>query len=199
MFNMGDKKPVKNRIIDAAWELFHDKGYSSTTVDDIISRSDTSKGSFYYYFASKDELLDTLAVRFDNKYIDLIKEIDPEMNSYDKLLLLNYETALYTEKNVDVELLTSLYSTQLVTRGNCSLLDQNRYYYKVLSELVEEGQRRGQIKADKSVREIVHYYSMCERSLIYDWCLYSGDYSLSEFSRENMAYLMEHFRLSPQA
>jgi AcrR family transcriptional regulator len=191
---MDDKKPIKNRIIDAAWELFHEKGYGVTTVDDIINRSGTSKGSFYYYFTSKDELLDTLAVMFDDKYNILIKQMDPNMNSFDKLLHLNYETALFMEKTIDVEQLAFLYSTQLVTKGNCSLLDQNRYYYKVLSDLVEEGQKRDQIKSDKSVRDIVHYYSMCERSLIYDWCLYSGDYSLSEFSKENMAFLMEHFR-----
>lgn len=191
---MSDKKPVKNRIIDAAWELFREKGYGDTTVDDIILLSDTSKGSFYYYFKSKDELLDTLAVMFDDKYKELIKHMDPAMNSFDKLLYLNYETALFMEKNIAVEQLAFLYSTQLITKGKSSLLDQNRYYYKVLSDLVEEGQQRGHIKADKSVRDIVHYYSMCERSLIYDWCLFSGDYSLSQFSTENMAFLMEHFR-----
>lgn len=191
---MDDKKPVKDRIIAASWELFHEKGYTDTTVDDIINRSGTSKGSFYYYFSSKDELLDTLAFRFDEKYTALLREISPDMNSYDKLLLLNYETSLYMEQNVDVALLTSLYSTQLVTKGGCRLLDQNRYYYQILSDIVEEGQRRGQITADKSVREIVHYYSMCERSLIYDWCLFNGAYSLSDFSKENMAYFMEHFR-----
>lgn len=191
---MNDKKPVKNRIIDAAWELFYEKGYADTTVDDIIERSETSKGSFYYYFTSKDELLDTLSLKFDDKYKILIKQIDTGMNSFDKLLLLNYETALFMEKNLNIELLTSLYSTQLVTKGSCSLLDQNRLYYKILSDVIEEGQQRGQIKKDKSVRDIVHYYSMCERSLIYDWCLFAGEYSISEFSRENMAYLMEHFK-----
>ena len=43
------KKRVKDRIVSAAWELFYEKGYDVTTVDDIIRLSDTSKGSFYYY------------------------------------------------------------------------------------------------------------------------------------------------------
>ena len=37
------KKSVKDRIVSAAWELFYEKGYDSTTVDDIIRLSDTSK------------------------------------------------------------------------------------------------------------------------------------------------------------
>ena len=40
------KKSVKSRIVSAAWQLFHEKGYSGTTVDDIIELSGTSKGSF---------------------------------------------------------------------------------------------------------------------------------------------------------
>ena len=45
-----EKKDVKSRIVAAAWQLFYEKGYNGTTVDDIIALSDTSKGSFYYYF-----------------------------------------------------------------------------------------------------------------------------------------------------
>ena len=56
---MAAKQNVKRRIVDAAWELFYEKGYDDTTVDDIIRLSETSKGSFYYYFSSKDSLLDT--------------------------------------------------------------------------------------------------------------------------------------------
>ena len=53
------KKSVKSRIVTAAWQLFYEKGYNGTTVDDIIELSGTSKGSFYYYFSTKDELLNT--------------------------------------------------------------------------------------------------------------------------------------------
>ena len=41
-----ENKGVKNRIVAAAWQLFHERGYNGTTVDDIIALSGTSKGSF---------------------------------------------------------------------------------------------------------------------------------------------------------
>ena len=56
-----EEKSVKARIVSAAWKMFYDKGYDQTTVDDIIELSGTSKGSFYYYFSTKDELLSTLS------------------------------------------------------------------------------------------------------------------------------------------
>ena len=187
-------KSAKNKIVSAAWQLFYEKGYNGTTVDDIIELSGTSKGSFYYYFSTKDELLNTLSFMLDEYYEELDEKMDPEMNSFYKLLYLNYEVHKWIEENIDIELLTSLYSTQLAAHGQSCLLDQNRTYYRLINRIIEEGQKRGQILADVSVNEIARYYAMCERALVSDWCLSRGEYSLSEHNKKYMAYMMEHYK-----
>ena len=144
---MAAKQNVKRRIVDAAWELFYEKGYDDTTVDDIIRLSETSKGSFYYYFSSKDSLLDTLSTILDENYAKLEDELDPEMNSFDKLMYLNYRSHSFMEQKIDVALLASLYSTQLIAKGDRNLLDQNRTYYKLISRIIEEGHVRNQISS----------------------------------------------------
>lgn len=192
---MAAKQNVKRRIVDAAWKLFYEKGYDDTTVEDIIKLSDTSKGSFYYYFGSKDSLLDTLSTILDEYYVELEEELEPEMNSFDKLMLLNYKAHTFMEQKIDVALLASLYSTQLIAKGNRNLLDQNRTYYKLISKIVEEGHVRNEINREKSIQEITKYYSLCERALVSDWCLNRGDYSLAEYSKEYMPIFMEHFQV----
>lgn len=187
-------KGVKNKIVSAAWQLFHDKGYNHTTVDDIIELSGTSKGSFYYYFNTKDELLNTLSVILDDYYEELEEKMNPGMNSFVKLLFLNVEVHSMMEEKISIDLLASLYSTQLVTQGNSYLLDQNRKYYRLIHKIVEEGQKRGQIRDDKPIGEIVKYYSMCERALISDWCMNKGSYSLAQYSRECMPIMLEYFK-----
>ena len=47
----------RKKIIDKAWELFAKNGYKETKVEDITKDLGISKGSFYTYFATKDELL----------------------------------------------------------------------------------------------------------------------------------------------
>lgn len=187
-------KGVKNKIVSAAWQLFHDKGYNHTTVDDIIELSGTSRGSFYYYFNTKDELLNTLSVILDDYYEELEGKMNPGMNSFVKLLFLNVEVHSMMEEKISIDLLASLYSTQLVTQGNSYLLDQNRKYYRLIHKIVEEGQKRGQIRDDKPIGEIVKYYSMCERALISDWCMNKGSYSLAQYSRECMPIMLEYFK-----
>ena len=125
---MAAKQNVKRRIVDAAWELFYEKGYDDTTVDDIIRLSETSKGSFYYYFSSKDSLLDTLSTILDENYAKLEDELDPEMNSFDKLMYLNYRSHSFMEQKIDVALLSSLYSTQMIDKGEQNIMDKNRNY-----------------------------------------------------------------------
>ena len=189
-----ENKGVKNRIVSAAWQLFHERGYNGTTVDDIIELSETSKGSSYYYFNTKDELLNTLSLILDDYYEELDSTMDPEMNSFDKLLYLNYKMHEMMEDRISIDLLASLYSTQLVSQGQRNLLDHNRNYYKLITRIVEEGQKRGEIQADLSVSEITGYYSMCERALVTDWCLNRGSYSLGEYSRKCMPIMLEHFK-----
>ncbi len=190
-----EKRSVKSKIVSAAWQLFYEKGYNGTTVDDIIELSGTSKGSFYYYFSTKDELLNTLSMILDDYYEELERELDPQMNSFSKLLYLNDKAHSMMEEKISIDLITSLYSTQLVAQGNRHLLDQNRNYYKLITKVVEEGQKRGQIRSDVSVSEITKYYAMCERALVTDWCLNKGEYSLGEYSRECMPMMMEHFKV----
>ncbi len=188
------KQSVRGRIISAAWELFRDKGFGRTTVDDIIERSGTSKGSFYYYFDTKDELLNTLSVVLDDYYEELESRMSQETDCFEKLLYLNREVHAMMEEKISIELLASLYSTQLIAKGESQLLDANRKYYKLIFRIVEEGQKRGEIRGDLSIQDIVKYYSMCERALVSDWCLSKGSYSLAEYSRAIMPIMMEHFR-----
>lgn len=189
-----NKKGVKERIVDAAWELFYDKGYDNTTVDDIINLSGTSKGSFYYYFEGKDALLTTLSTILDEWYEELEEGMDSEMNNFVKLLYLNYEMHSMMEQRISYELVASLYSTQLITKGESSLLDQNRTYYKLIGRIIEEGQKKGQITRDRAGSAIAKYYAMCERALVTEWCLSKGGYSLAAYSKEYMPVMMEKFK-----
>lgn len=53
------KKSDANRqkIIEAAYDLFYHQGFNQTSFSDIASAADFPRGNFYYYFKSKDELL----------------------------------------------------------------------------------------------------------------------------------------------
>ena len=93
---------TKGRIVSAAWKLFYQYGYSNTTIDDIVEESNTSKGSFYHYFSSKDDLMGSLSYLFDEKYEELQGKMDPDLDPLKKLTLINQELFLMIENTVSV-------------------------------------------------------------------------------------------------
>ncbi len=185
---------TRGKIVSAAWKLFYEQGYEDTTVEDIIFESETSKGTFYHYFGGKDALLGTLSTLFDEKYEALTRSMDRERNAIDILHWLNRELFTMVDTSVPIELLAGLLSTQLTTRGEKHLLDRNRYYFRLLREIVMKGQERGEIRSDFSVGEITKAYALMERALMYDWCLCGGEYSLSKYSDTVMGIFLEGYR-----
>ncbi len=184
---------TRGRIVGAAWKLFYEQGYEHTTVEEIIELSRTSKGSFYHYFDGKDALLSTLSDLFDEKYEALQVEMDPGMTAMEKLLFLNREVFGVVENTVPMELLARLLSTQLVTNGEKHLLDHKRTYYRLLRRVIVEGQQAGQLSAAHSVNDMVKVYALCERALMYDWCLCGGEYSLKDYSARMLPDFLSGF------
>ena len=185
---------TKGKIISAAWELIYEQGYDDTTVEEIIEKSGTSKGSFYHYFEGKDALLGSLSIIFDEKYQELMETIDESMGSFDRLMYLNRELFRMIENSISLDLLARLYSSQLVTKGEKHLLDHNRLYFKVLRQIVTEGQKNGELTDELSVNEIVRAYAMLERAFLYDWCIRNGDYSLLQYSEKMFPVLFGGYK-----
>jgi len=185
-----NNKQVKSRIVSAAWNLFYRYGYENTTIDDIVEASNTSKGSFYHYFDSKDALMGSLSYLFDEKYEELMETMPADMGAVEKLLLMNRELFLMIENTVPVTILTQLFSSQLTTKGERHLLTPDRTYYKVLREVALQGKEQGTFREDMTVSDITRAYALFERAMMYDWCLNNGSYSLSGDSQRMLDGLL---------
>ncbi len=60
-FNSTDKgSKTREKILKSALKVFSEKGYHPTNVEEIVEKSGTSKGGFYFHFPSKKELFNTL-------------------------------------------------------------------------------------------------------------------------------------------
>ncbi|GAH49469.1 unnamed protein product [marine sediment metagenome] len=65
----------KNELLDTAQELFFTKGYKQTSIESIIKKIGVAKGTFYYYFKSKEDLLDKLTYKMSKKILEEVKKI----------------------------------------------------------------------------------------------------------------------------
>lgn len=140
------QKNRKEELLEIAYKLFITKGYDNTSVDEIISEANIAKGTYYYYFTSKEEMLDQVINEIIEKEIVIAKE---------------YLNKPLTVEQKLVGVITSLRPTDNETSIVDALNDENnlkmhkKYSKKIiesaipiLKEVVQEGIKTGIFNCD---------------------------------------------------
>ncbi len=74
------RERMRARLFASAMKLIAEKGPAATSIDDVISAAEVSRGTFYKYFPSPDALVRELAIEIAN---ELIRMAEPVVQSYD--------------------------------------------------------------------------------------------------------------------
>lgn len=72
---------MKEKITEHSIKLFEKKGFSETSIQDIVDSLGVTKGSFYYYFSSKEELLMDIHLRYIDELLARQEEILSEQST----------------------------------------------------------------------------------------------------------------------
>src|SRR5437763_11820322 len=76
------------RLLDAGVVVLRQRGYQAARVDDIVKTAETSHGTFYLYFANKEDLFRALALDVADAMVDLAESlgpVGPDRNGFDEL------------------------------------------------------------------------------------------------------------------
>ena len=72
-------------------------------------------------------------------------------------------------------------------------LNSKRTYYRLLRKLIAQGQEAGELSDKRTVSDMVKLYALCERALMYDWCLCGGEYSLRDYASQVLPTFLSSF------
>jgi AcrR family transcriptional regulator len=72
----------KQTIQDVAKEIFFEKGYGASTIEEIAKRAGIGKGSLYYYFKTKDDLFLSLIFPILGKINESLKEVQKKLENH---------------------------------------------------------------------------------------------------------------------
>lgn len=70
-----DAEERRNEILDAADELFGRKGFAATSTNDILEKVGIARGTLYYHFKSKEDIMDALIERYGNRMLGAVRDI----------------------------------------------------------------------------------------------------------------------------
>ncbi|MGE0151036.1 MAG: TetR/AcrR family transcriptional regulator [Reyranellaceae bacterium] len=143
---------TRRKILDAAARTFRDKGYAATTLNDIADAAEIRAASLYYYFRSKEDLLEAVFGIGMQRVVDAVRQRSAALPA-DATLAQRIQVAIeahlemllqqgdYTSANIRIfgQVPKSVQRKQLPLREN---------YAEFWRELLEKAQRAGEIRAD---------------------------------------------------
>jgi len=143
------KKPEERRldIVNAARRLFQSKGYAETTMQDVIDDLGIAKGTVYYYFKSKEELLEAVVDLITDESVTRMEQAVAEAsgNALDKLRALITSGDVAEDNPNIMEELHRPGNMEMHTRSLAvALLKQAPLYAK----LFEQGRAEGLFQSD---------------------------------------------------
>ena len=142
----------RNEILDAAGRLFGAKGYNKCTVNDILDAVGIAKGTFYYYFKSKEEVLDAIIERVTDIVAVRAEEAASNSELSPVMKLFNTILSMRVESEVDNDIMEELHKPENALMHQKSLSLMVTRVAPVLVKVVEEGISQGIFKSDFPVQ-----------------------------------------------
>ena len=145
---MSPKSDRRDDILKAAFEAFAENGYDKTSMDDIVRRSGTSKGTLYWHFKNKHDLfVATMLSVFGDLSTGAQALVEqPDIPAADRLRMLYTEaaSAFLSEKQLLGLMISAFVQSSQSPEAREIMLDIYREFITTTSQIIEQGKARGE-------------------------------------------------------
>lgn len=156
---MVDGKTVPQRILAAALALFAEKGFESTSVQDVVVAAGVTKGAMYHYFSSKEDLLYEIysrVLRMQKERLD--KAVAQEGSVEERVRAACADVVVTTAENLESTTIFFRSLHQMSAEKQQEIRGERRRYHETFRGLIVEGQEAGVFRDDMSADLCVDYF-----------------------------------------
>lgn len=158
---------TKRKIFDTALKLFAEKGYASTSIEEITAISGVAKGTLYYHFSNKEEILDLLldeGMKLLKNSIEIkTKDVALYSDKIKSIILLQIKVV------VRYESLIKLVFSQMWGEGEQNIKCRKYVfeYMDILEKVIQEGMNNGELYEGDAKAIASEIFGITCSSLIY--------------------------------
>ena len=162
------------RLSDAAFQLIVSKGYQATSLSEIAEAAGLTKGAFFFYFTTKENMLLRLLDIVETNIVDpTVQRLnDLQGNAPDKVAEFFRFTSLHGVSRPQELLTLILVSVEFRNRDDAIGARVSRIYdrlYECLEAILETGRDRGEIASAIHVRELVSMMIATHDGMMLEW------------------------------
>ncbi|SFD93883.1 transcriptional regulator, TetR family [Bacillus sp. OV194] len=170
---------MKEKITECSIRLFEKKGFSETSIQDIVDALGVTKGTFYYYFASKEELLMNIHNRYIDELLNQQERIisDETKSSKEKLFEIVY-ALIGNIRQAGASAKVFFREIKNLNEERLSLIIPKRDRFRFnLEQLIHDGIENGEFRSDLN-ESIVTFGVLGAANWSYQW--FNPDGMMSE-------------------
>ena len=159
----------RKEILDVAEELFVTKGYDKTSTNDILDRIGIARGTLYYHFKSKEDILNAMIERINTSLIARAQTIasDASIPVIDRFVMTI--AGLKVDSEIGQEIIDQVHKPQNALMHQKMQKNLIEGIVPVIVRLVEEGKTQG-------IFNIKYPAETIEMLLLYTGTVFDGDY-----------------------
>ena len=181
----------RERLLEEAGILFSKKKISDVGVREIASEAGCTTGTFYHYFAGKDDIIHHLYKEHDAEMGKLLHQWAQESGVYcDKI-------QTFFAQNLSATVLTDgrEFTCHRVFQMRRHSGEENQLYVG-MQELIQKAIEAGELRTGVSAKEISAYLFVVFRGVLYEWCLCPPEqvFSLADRLERLIGYALQSFR-----
>ncbi|KKE79806.1 TetR/AcrR family transcriptional regulator [Bacilli bacterium] len=175
---------MKRKITEVSIKLFEKKGFSATSIQDIVDAIGVTKGTFYYYYSSKEQLLMDIHYDYITNLLERQKQIVDNSHLSQREKITEIITLLImdvTEKGPSARVFFR--ELRHLSEGNIEKIKEIRkQFYLNVEAVIKAGIEQGEFrKADRP--DMLAYGVLGIVNWSYNWYNPEGDVSPSELAK----------------
>lgn len=184
-YKADEKKGTREKIVDAAIELFRNNPYEQITVKDICDAAGVTRNSFYYYFENKEIVFDAIGDWCSHTAKRRLPEVFSSRSTYQQVWEI-YRLYLETQIELGPEIMNHICASR-------TLKGRSDYYSYIdnsleasITRLIRVSQRDGIIRNDQDPTSLLWTSYAIVRGVNIKWCFQWGESDLIGETREAM-------------
>ncbi len=179
---------VKETIIRESTRLFLANGFRGTSVKEITEAAGIGRGTLYWYFKSKEEILESVFLRFEREFVEgLEKAVDNCKGDFvAKYKVFHKFATEFARDNRDLSLAFNGLLMEIVgtgTRGEKVAKTVWEKFRRILEKMLEEGKKEGTVPAEIVPAVHSHVIVASHTGMLVQWLVNGESLDVRNFVR----------------
>ncbi|MDN7243202.1 TetR/AcrR family transcriptional regulator [Planococcus sp. N028] len=181
---------MKEKITQQSVVLFEKKGFSETSIQDIVEALSVTKGTFYYYFASKEQLLMDIHLGYIDDLLTRQKQLASSALTNSEKMKSIVHLLIDDIKSHGASGRVFFREMRHLTVGNAEVIKKKREQFRVnIEELIARGMEQGEFRKDLSPA-LTAFAILGVTNWSYQWFNPSGEISAPQLAESYCDFIL---------